>query len=121
VTIPAGTAKASPLVTLTQIDTGVVERIEWTFPPGCQGNVGIQFGARSIAIIPKPATAFIVRSGNSSAYPVEDMHDTGDWSVIGYNTGRFPHTVEVTFFSHAPDPEEPDVILLDNYAISEPG
>lgn len=119
VTIPAGTPKATPLVTLTQVQDCIVERIEWTFPPGCQGNVGIQFGARSVAIIPRPSTTFITRSGNSGGYRVDGMHDTGDWSVIGYNTGSFPHTIQVTYLARKREPEEPDLILLPNDDVSE--
>lgn len=104
VTIPAGIAKAAPLVTLTPFEQNTVYRIEWLFPPGCQGNVGIQIGARSVAIIPQPNTSFIVRSGSASGYDIEDHHNTGDWSVIGYNTGAHPHTIQVTFFAHRNQP-----------------
>lgn len=97
ITIPAGTAKATPLVTLTQFPQSIVERIEWLFPAGCQGVVGIQIGARSVPVLPDNPAQFFTRSGDSSGYDVADMHDTGDWSVIGYNTGSFPHTVHVTF------------------------
>ena len=105
VTIPAGTAKASPLVTLCQFEQGDVDRIEWVFPPGCQGQVGIQIGARSVPIYPKPSTAFVIRSGALGGHAIEDAHNTGDWSVIGYNTGVFPHTIQVTFFSHRIEPQ----------------
>lgn len=97
VTIPAGTLKANPLVTLTQFEANVVERIDWLFPDGCQGTVGIQIGARATPVIPDQPGQFIVRSGDSAGYDLADMHTTGDWSVIGYNTGVFPHTIRVTY------------------------
>lgn len=101
VTTPPGTTKATPLVTLCQIPQGIVRRIEWIFPGGCAGNVGMQLGARSITIFPQPSTAFIVRSGSAGEYELEGLHNTGDWSVITYNTGQFPHTIQVTFFHGA--------------------
>lgn len=97
VTIPAGTVKASPLVILTQFEPNIVERIDWLFPDGCQGQVGIQIGARAVPVIPEQPGQFIVRSGDSSGYDLADMHITGDWSVIGYNTGSFAHTIHVTY------------------------
>lgn len=100
VTIPAGTPKASPLVTLTQFEQNEVERVEWLFPDGCNGVVGIQIGARSVPIIPSNPAQFIVRSGDSSGYNMSGQHHTGDWSVIGYNTGAFPHTITVYFYAH---------------------
>lgn len=114
VAIPAGTAKATPLVTPCQIDPNVVDHISWLFPEGCQGTVGIQIGARSVPILPSSPSQFYVRSGDSSGINLDDMHDTGDWSVIGFNTGSFPHTVHVTFRAHRKEPSKsPDVLIID--------
>jgi hypothetical protein len=107
VTIPAGTPKAAPLVTLTRFEQNTVDRIEWVFPDGCNGQVGIQIGARAIPIIPNDKTQFFIRSGSAQGVDVEGLHNTGDWSVIGYNTGVFPHTVDVTFRVHRNIQPEP--------------
>lgn len=95
--IPAGTAKANPIVILTQFEPNTVKRIEWTFPHGCNGQVGIQLGARSVPVLPGDNSQFYTTSGDTHAIDLQEMHETGDWSVIGYNTGRFDHTVQVTF------------------------
>lgn len=100
VTIPAGTLPSAPLVTPTTFEPNTVERIEWLFPHGCQGTVGIQIGARSVPVIPPKVGSWIIRSGDSSGIDLEGMHDTGDWSLIGYNQGAFPHTIHVTFIAH---------------------
>lgn len=115
VTIPAGTAKATPLVTLTQFPPNVVDRIDWVFPDGCNGQVGIQIGARSVTVIPGDHTQWFVRSGDSSGYDLSDMPEMGDWSVIGYNTGSFPHTIQVQFMvrRHEPEPPVPGWLLSD--------
>ncbi len=106
VTIPAGTPRANPLVSTTRFDPAIVERIEWLFPAGCAGQVGIQIGARGVQIVPFNSSQFLVRTGDSSGAEVEGLHKTGDWSVIGYNTGAFDHTVHVTF--HARPVTDPD-------------
>ena len=97
VTIPAGTLKIAPLAVATRFEDNQVERIEWLFPTGCQGQVGIQIGSRSVPVIPDNPALFFVRSGDSSGFDLDGMHTTGDWSVIGYNTGVFAHTIQVTF------------------------
>lgn len=113
VTIPAGTLKSAPLVTLTQFAPDVVERVEWLFPPGCQGMVGIQIGARGVPVIPQTRGLFIVRSGDSSGHDLDGMHTTGDWSVIGYNTGAFAHTVSVTFRTRRHERPQPQSLWTD--------
>jgi hypothetical protein len=115
VTIPAGTAKATPLVTPTTFADNVVERIEWTFPDGCNGLVGIQIGARKVPVLPPQTDQFVVRSGSMQGIDLDGMHTTGDWSVIGYNTGQFDHTVHVQFTLHRPVPETP----LPGYLVSD--
>lgn len=113
VTIPAGTPANAPLVTLTQMSPSVVDRIEWLFPAGCNGQVGIQFGARAIPLLPGDKTQFFTGSGSSAGFDLTDMHDTGDWSVIGYNTGAFPHTIQVTFRLHRKVKPEPLFFISD--------
>lgn len=118
VIIPANTAKAAPTVTLTQFEPNEVERIEWLFPDGCVGMVGIQVGARSVPILPHSKNQWLTRSGDSAGIDLEDMHKTGDWSVIGYNTGAYPHTVHVTFKVHRHTPVEPEQLRWTDATLS---
>lgn len=112
VTIPAGTLKTAPLVTLTQFEPSVVDHIDWLFPAGCAGLVGIQIGARSVPVIPDGVGSFTTRSGSSAGYDLSDHHTTGDWSVIGYNLGTFPHTIHVEFKIHRHQRTERDLFIL---------
>lgn len=97
VTIPAGTTQAAPLVTATTFEPNIVEHIAWLFPHGCNGFVGIRIGARTVPVLPSGAANWFTFSGMAQGTDVEDLAQTGDWSVIGYNTGINPHTVQVTF------------------------
>jgi hypothetical protein len=122
IAIPAGTVKAAPLVTLTQFEPNEVTRIEWLFPSGCNGQVGIQIGARSVPVIPGDRTQFITRSGDSAGIDLEGMHTSGDWSVISYNTGAFPHIVHVTFHARRVVREpNPDIFILDDISLTRIG
>lgn len=116
VTLAAGIIPAAPLVTTCQLPQCVVEHISWLFPSGCNGLVGIQIGTRKVPILPYDVTQFMVDSGGSSSTDVTDMHETGDWSVIGYNLGSVPHTVSVTFKYHIPRPPEKQYFILDDIA-----
>lgn len=107
VTIPPGTPSNVPLVTPTVFNTSIVDRIEWRFPGGCNGQVGIQIGSRNVPILPGLKTQFFIRSGDSQGFDLEDLPNTGDWSVLGFNTGVFPHTVQVIFRVHRIQPPEP--------------
>lgn len=97
ISVPAGITKAAPQVTLTQFPAAVVESVRWRFPPGCNGLVGIRISMRDVAVIPANDTQWIVDSAASGTWPLSGFPDTGDWSVTAYNTGGFPHTVEVTY------------------------
>lgn len=114
VTIPAGTPKATPLVTSVAFNPRVVTRIDWLFPHGCNGLVGIQIGARDVAVLPGNRNEFITRSGDSAGADLEGMHETGDWSLIGYNTGAFDHTIHLTFHVHAIPPPINDRFIVDS-------
>lgn len=114
VTIPAGTPKLAPVTRITRFDQGIVTSIEWLFPEGCQGMVGIQLGSRSVSVLPNDPTQFYVRSGSAGGVQVEEMHNTGDWSVIGYNTGTFDHTIHVTYRAHRiPTPPKPETFIVE--------
>ena len=113
VTVPAGTPIATPIVASTVFSPSVVDRIDWLFPPGCKGLVGIQIGARSVPVIPGDHTQFFIRSGDSSGYDLSDLPTTGDWSVIAYNTGSFPHTIQVTYRVHRHVKPEPLRFIID--------
>lgn len=114
VTIPAGTPKGAPLVTPVQFETNIVKRIEWVFPGGCNGVVGIQIGAQAVPVLPSTQGQFYVRSGSVQGADVEGHHNTGDWSIIGYNTGTFDHTIHVAFTVHRIEPKTPDLFVIND-------
>lgn len=116
VTIPAGTLPSAPLVTPVQFETNTVRRIEWVFPGGCNGVVGIQVGARSVPVLPSNPGQFHIRSGAAEGIDVEELPNTGDWSIIGYNTGSFQHTIQVTFHVNRITPQPKDMFLINDTA-----
>jgi hypothetical protein len=119
VTIPAGTPQGTPLTTPTTFEPDVVERVEWLFPHGCNGLVGIQIGARSVQVLPTTPGALFKRSGDSHGIDLQEVHVTGDWSVIGFNTGVNPHTIDVTFHTHRLEKQPAELLLIDEAELSD--
>lgn len=97
VTIPANTAKTANFTSDLSFPDRAVEEIEIRVPPGPRGEVGFALGAAGQQIIPFQAGQFIVTDDETIHWPLEDQHDSGSWTFFGYNTGQFPHTIEVRF------------------------
>lgn len=118
VTVPAGTPAAAPLVVPTVFRPSIVEQITWRLPPGTAGLVGFQVGARGVQIIPALAGQFIIGEGTSGSFAVQGKHDTGDWSVIAYNTGTHPHNIYLTYHIRTLRPAPAPFALAHDAAIS---
>lgn len=97
VTIPAGTAIATPITFTTNFHQRRVDAIKWVVPPGALGVVGFYIGMRGVQVFPSSTGTWFIRSGSSGGVSTDNLPTSGDWSVTGYNTGAFPHTVYVTF------------------------
>lgn len=97
VTIPANTPKSAGFTRDLSFPARVVRKLEVLVPPGPRGEVGFAIGAAGQAIIPFNAGAFIVTNDELVPWELTDYHDSGSWTFFGYNTGRYPHTLEVRF------------------------
>ena len=97
VTIPTGSTKAAPHKTRIAFPPRVVRIVRVRVPPGPLGVMGFALGVSGTPLIPYNATAFIVADDETFSAPVEGYPTSGDWWVIGYNTGTFTHTIQVTF------------------------
>lgn len=97
VTIPAGTPLATPQVTALTMPERVVRSVEVTVPPGPHGLVGFQFTHAGSQMLPVNAGQFLVMDGRTRRWEVEDYITSGAWQLTAYNTGTFPHTLEIAF------------------------
>ncbi|MGH7239406.1 MAG: hypothetical protein ACREHG_04980 [Candidatus Saccharimonadales bacterium] len=96
-TIPAGTAKASPLTLDMSFPPMTVQDITVTVPPGPNGNLGIQIAAAEMQVIPWNQGEWLVPNDVVMSWEPQDYADAGSWQLIGYNTGTYDHTVWVRF------------------------
>lgn len=97
VTIPAGTAIASPVVVPCVFNTGDVTKINVKVPPGPQGNVGFFIGAGGSQYVPRTPGSFIMPDNDYFQWDMQNAISSGSWSVTAYNTDIFPHTIQVSF------------------------
>lgn len=105
ITIPLGTPKATPQISNLAMPAKLVKKVTIRIPPGPRGEVGISIGQAGTGIFPAQSPA--VSNANSSQWLVDDDRtfefepdDTltsGAWQLIGYNTGKYDHTIQLIF------------------------
>ena len=97
VTIPGGTAIASPQETALSFQRGRVDRLKVFVPPGPSGLVGFQIAHSGQSIIPRNPARFII-TDNEHVDMDLDNYPTGDaWSIRAYNIDVYDHVLYVTF------------------------
>lgn len=113
---PAGTAKATPLLTNVSMPPRSVDRIQIRVPPGPSGQMGFAIAAAGQPIIPYNAGGFIVGDDEFIDWPVQGYITSGAWQVLSYNTGQYDHTIELRFLlslvrDPAPTPPAPPTLI----------
>lgn len=106
--VPAGTTKASPLVTATTIPTGQVVRIEIDVPDGHARLTGIQLALAGGPYIPYGQGAWLVGNDHNFEWDFVGLPDSGTWSAIAYNTDIYQHSFYLRYF------------VLDEYLVDQP-
>lgn len=122
VTVPHGTAKATPQVTDVASGTRILRRLEVKVPDGPRGQMGFQIGMATRQLIPYGVGQFIVTNDVELGWDLEDQPSSGAWQVIAYNTGLFDHTLYVRFLFDLPGQDQVVApTLLDSAALSSSG
>lgn len=99
-TFPALTPVASPVTVQCQLGVCTVDRIRWRMPPGPNGTVGFYIASSLNQVIPATTGQvpnWIIANNEWDVIELDDLPDSGDWQVVGYNTGAKAHTLQVTF------------------------
>lgn len=95
VTVPLGTAIASPQVTALDFDIAEVDAVSFLVPKGCNGLVGFQLRHSNAGVFPREDTKWIIANGETIDWPVEHAPTGRKWQLRAYNTGIFDHTIYV--------------------------
>jgi len=102
VLVPAGTAKAAPLVADVRFPPRTVTAMAWRVPPGPSGQLGWALTSAGAPVIPIQPGSWVVTDNQAATWPLEGYLDSGNWQLTAYNTGVYDHTVYLTFFLDLP-------------------
>lgn len=97
VTIPANGNVNSPVMIATPLGDADVQQIYLTFAPGCAGLVGVAIYAGGSPAYPNDQGRYFVFDDFTLIQDVSNQITTGQWSIVGYNTDVFDHTVQVIY------------------------
>lgn len=114
VTVPAGTADTAPQITPLPMPVLAVQWVEFKIPPGANGTVGFCLASSGQQVIPfaPPSPSWIVGDNDDLHWDLEDLPTSGDWALVSYNAGVWPHTVTVRFGLALPTPAVPAVAAV---------
>lgn len=103
-TFAAGTDTTVPLLFSRDVQ---VDRISMLFPQGSNGKLAVQLLIAKQQVIPPNTGQFLVVSGESLDWPINDLLTVTQWSIRGVNTGTFSHSVYLRFLcSEPPNPNK---------------
>ena len=96
-TIPTGSTPAAPNSQPIQFPSRKVVGIEADVPDGWNGMVGFAIAQDNQQIIPANRGQWIIASGDVLHWNLDGLPDTGDFNLLAYNTGIYPHTLYIRF------------------------
>jgi hypothetical protein len=97
VSVPAGTAQASPQTTDLTMPARIVRAVRVRVPPGPAGVMGWALAASGVNIIPWASGQWMVMDDEAIEWPLESQIESGAWQLRAYNTGVYAHSLYVTF------------------------
>lgn len=95
VLIPAGTPISSPLVFTLPFREGYPTFIEFMFPPGPSGLVGVQLRHSGRRVIPKDLGTYLVADNDTLRYELDGFPYNPNYTIQAYNEGAYDHTIQV--------------------------
>ncbi len=125
ITVQPGTSPSAPTEFDISFPPRDVEQVEFIFPPGPMGAVGVSLGSAGQAVIPFNSGAWIIDDNAKISYPVIGAFDSGAWQAFAYNLGNFPHTIQIRFLLSIIDPnaavQPVTLVSADQLSNSGPG
>ena len=124
ITVPAGTAKASPHIATISLDNRDIAMIDLEVPPGPSGLMGFYLGNNGVQWVPRDEGEWIVWDDYTASWPLTDQPDASGWEITGYNEDDYnDHAVIIRFHVNLPvqaQPAEPTITFQTEPAPREP-
>jgi hypothetical protein len=99
-TIPAGTDINSPISIPLEQANYEIESIDLEVPPGPSGLMGFYIALGDTPWLPWESNTWIVWDDRADSWPTENQIVNGGWNVVGYNAGKYDHTVTIRFHTN---------------------
>lgn len=112
VTIPAGTAIATPITTPLVWNRGEVVRVEIDVPPGPSGLMGFMLGHSGGIVIPYDGATWLVLDDVHKTWDLEGYPTGSAWFFRGYNLDIYPHTVYMQWHLQEFQRSQPSTVEL---------
>lgn len=99
-TIPAGTAEATPSSTTISLNKGELRRIDIMFPPGAAALAFVRISEGATDVLPTTAGEWISWDDLFVSFPIQYgvTADATTFTIEGYNDdATYPHTVTLHF------------------------
>lgn len=97
-TVPAGTSTSSPVEFFVPIDNLEIQAIGLEVPHGPAGSMGFAIYNSGTPWKPDLPGAWIIWDGKADLWWLDGQPNAGHWSIRGYNTGAYAHTVYTRWF-----------------------
>lgn len=85
---PANTSQSTPVVTDLKVMAGLIYQVDFYFPPGSSGLMGLQVRSQNVAIYPRNRESFFI--GDNAKYSFPDLFqlntDSNILQLLTYNT-----------------------------------
>lgn len=95
ITITAGTLSTAPALFTLSWREGYPIFVEFRFPPGPSGLVGLQLLHSGRIVIPKRSNTFLIADDEIIKWPLEGFPYNANYTIRAYNTGEYPHTIQI--------------------------
>ncbi len=92
VTVPAGTAQATPVSVPWVTEDNTIVDIEVYVPPGHNGLTGIRIMKGDVQLLPFGANSWITANDYYRVFSIGGFVPTSDLKIQAYNTGNYPHS-----------------------------
>lgn len=97
ITVPAGTAVATPQITPVKLGDVYLHSIKLRVPPGHQGFTGISWQQAGSIILPFGGTQqWVILNDDRERFTMNSEVDSG-FTVSAYNTDFYPHTFYILY------------------------
>jgi hypothetical protein len=112
VTIPNGTAEASPVTTDCSFRDGIVVQVDVRVPPGPSALMGFRVEYAGVSIIPDTVGMWLLMDNEQWPFTIDNNPTGGQWQVSGYNTDIYDHTIYLRFHvNEFPEPAQPGTVI----------